>query len=57
MGVGNIGFGFKFPPTMIIAKPQQLAVAVGHLTRDADLVGMEIGEVLLAAFGVVKDLG
>ena len=30
---------------------------VGHLARDADLVGVEIGEVLLAVFGVVKDLG
>ena len=30
---------------------------VGHLTRDADLVGVEIGKVLFAVFGVVKDLG
>ena len=29
---------------------------VGHLARDADLVVVEIGEVLLAVFGVVKDL-
>ena len=29
---------------------------VGHLTRDADLVGVEIGKVLFAVFGVVKDL-
>ena len=29
---------------------------VGHLARDADLVGVEIGEVLFAVFGVVKDL-
>ena len=29
---------------------------VGHLARDADLVGMEIAEVLFAVFGVVKDL-
>ena len=29
---------------------------VGHLTRDADVVGMEIAEVLFAVFGVVKDL-
>ena len=29
---------------------------VGHLARDADLVIVEIGEVLFAVFGVVKDL-
>ena len=29
---------------------------VGHLARDADLVVVEIGEVLFAVFGVVKDL-
>ena len=29
---------------------------VGHLARDADLVVVEIGDVLFAVFGVVKDL-
>ena len=29
---------------------------VGHLARDADLVGVEIGEVLGFVFGIVKDL-
>jgi len=29
---------------------------VGHLPRYADLVVVEIGEVLFAVFGVVKDL-
>ena len=29
---------------------------VGHLARYADLVVVEIGEILLAVFGVVKDL-
>ena len=29
---------------------------VGHLIRNADLVGIEIGEVLGFVFGVVKDL-
>ena len=29
---------------------------VGHLARDADLVVVEIAEVLFAVFGVVKDL-
>ena len=29
---------------------------VGHLARNADLVVVEIGEVLFAVFGIVKDL-
>ena len=29
---------------------------IGHLARNADLVVVEIGEVLFAVFGVVKDL-
>ena len=29
---------------------------VGHLARYADVVGVEIGEVLFAVFGIVKDL-
>ena len=29
---------------------------VGHLARDADLVVVEIAEVLFAVFGVIKDL-
>ena len=29
---------------------------VGHLARDADLVVVEIGDVLFAVFSVVKDL-
>ena len=48
---------FQTTPGGVFTVLQQIAVDVGHLTRDADLVGMEIGEVLLAAFGVVKDLG
>lgn len=48
---------FQTTPGGVFTVLQQIAVDVGHLTRDADLVGMEIGEVLLAAFGVVKNLG
>ena len=29
---------------------------VGHLAQDADLIIVEIGEILFAVFGVVKDL-
>ena len=48
---------FQTTPGGVFAVPEEIAVDVGHLARDADLVGMEIGEVLLAVFGVVKDLG
>ena len=48
---------FQTAPSGVFAVPQKIAVDVGHLARDADLVGVEIGEVLLAVFGVVKDLG
>ena len=47
---------FQTTPGGIFAVPQQIAVDVGHLARDADLVVVEIGEVLFAVFGVVKDL-
>ena len=47
---------FQTTPGGVFAVPQQIAVDVGHLARDADLVVVEIGEVLFAVFGVVKDL-
>ena len=47
---------FQTTPGGVFAVPQQIAVDIGHLARDADLVGMEIAEVLFAVFGVVKDL-
>ena len=40
----------------IIAESQEVAVFIGHLSWDADLVGIEIGEVLGFVFGVIKDL-
>ena len=46
-----LGFLFQTAPTVIIAKPNQVAVFIGHLTRDADLVAVEIVG-LLAAFAV-----
>ena len=39
-------------PSGVFAEPQEVAVDVGHLTRDADLVGMEIGEVLPFVFAL-----
>ena len=47
---------FQTTPGSVFAVPQEIAVDVGHLARYADLVGMEIAEVLFAVFGVVKDL-
>ena len=47
---------FQTTPGGVFAVPQQITVDVGHLFRDADLVVVEIGEVLLAVFSVVKDL-
>ena len=47
---------FQTTPDSIFAVPKEITVDVGHLARDADLVGVEIGEVLFAVFGIVKDL-
>ena len=47
---------FQTTPGGVFAVPQQIAVDVGHLPRYTDLVGVEIGDVLFAVFGVVKDL-
>ena len=47
---------FQTTPSGVFAVPQEIAVDVGHLARYADLVGVEIAEVLFAVFGVVKDL-
>ena len=47
---------FQTTPGGVFAVPQQIAADVGHLARDADLVVVEIDEVLFAVFGVVKDL-
>ena len=48
---------FQTTPSGVFAVPQEIAMDVGHLARDADLVVVEIGKVLFAVFGVVKDLG
>ena len=47
---------FQTTPGGVFAVPQQIAVDVGHFFRNADLVVMEIAEVLFAVFSVVKDL-
>ena len=53
----NLHLRFQTTPSGVVSIPQQIAELVDHLPRDADLVGMEIGEVLFAVFGAVKDLG
>ena len=47
---------FQTTPGGVFAVPEEIAVDVGHLARDADLVIVEIGDVLFAVFSVVKDL-
>ena len=44
-----LGFLFQTSPTGVVAEPQEVAVFIGHLTRDADLVAVEVMG-LLAAF-------
>lgn len=46
---GYVGFVLQFAPAVIIPEPNQVAVLIGHLTRDADLVAVEVVG-LLAAF-------
>ena len=50
-------FLFQMTPSGVIAEPQEIAVLIGHLARYADLVEVEIGEVVAAlahfAVGVV----
>ena len=48
---GYVGFTLQFAPAGIVAKPQEVAVFIGHLSRNADLVAVEVVG-LLAAFAV-----
>lgn len=38
---------FKTTPTCIVAEPQQITVLIGHLTRNADVVAVEIAGFLI----------
>ena len=57
----RIGIDFLFPlqvaPGIILPRPQQVAELVGLLPRDADLVGMVVGQVEFLVFVVVEDVG
>ena len=46
-----LGFIFQTTPAGVVAEPQQITVLIGHLSRDADLVAVEVVG-LLAAFTV-----
>ena len=46
-----LGFLFQTTPAGIVVEPQEVAVLIGHLSRDADLVAVEVVG-LLAAFTV-----
>ena len=48
---GCVGFALQFAPAVIIAEPNQVAVLIGHLSRNADLVAVEVVD-LLVAFAV-----
>ena len=57
----RIGIDFLFPlqaaPSIILPRPQQVAELVGLLPRNADLVGVVVGQVEFLVFVVVKDVG
>ena len=46
---------FQTAPAGIVAEPQQITVLIGHLSRDADLVAVEVVG-LLAVFAVFVDV-
>ena len=49
--ISYLGFLFQTALAGLVAEPQQIAVLVGHLSWDADLVAVEVVG-LLAAFAV-----
>lgn len=42
-----LGLLFKSIPAGVVAEPQQIAMDVGHLARDDDLVAVEVVDLLL----------
>ena len=44
-----LGFLFQTTPAGVIAEPQELAVLIGHLTRDADVIAVEVVGLLFVA--------
>ena len=50
-----LGLLFKSIPAGVVVEPQQIAMDVGHLARDDDLVAVEVVG-LLAVFAVFVDV-
>ena len=48
-------FLFQTTPAGVVAEPQQITVLIGHLSKDADLVAVEVVG-LLAVFAVFVDV-
>ena len=48
MDTRYVGFALQFAPTIIIPEPNQIAFTISHLTRDADLVAVEVVGLLVA---------
>jgi len=46
---------FQTTPAGVVAEPQQITVLIGHLSKDADLVAVEVVG-LLAVFAVFVDV-
>ena len=56
---GNIRLAVESAPAVVVAEPQQSAILIGHLPRDADLVAVEVVDFLIGlepGIGVVVDL-
>ena len=53
--IRNLGFLFQTTPAGVVAEPNQVALVIGHLPRDADLVAVEVVG-LLSAFAVFADV-
>ena len=48
-----LGFLFQTTPTGVVVEPNQIAVFIGHLAWDGDLVTMEVvGSLVAFAFGI-----
>ena len=46
---------FQTTPAGVVAEPQQISVFIGHLARQADLIVVEVVD-LLVAFSVFVDM-
>ena len=45
---GCVGFALQFAPAGVVAKPNQVAVLISHLTRNTNLVAVEVVDFLFA---------